>query len=307
MEFVSVRKGSRRIGAALVSMALAAGCAPGQSPPEDAPPPAAGDGPAAPVVAPPPNPPAAPPPAPPQPRASESVRLVLVSQRRIGQNEFPPPGLTGANKPGGPTERFRTGVANGTPSSVPPMDQGMELVSTDRVDGGWLALYRTPLGQWPGGAWNNHRFRAILFSPDGSERRWTIDLDRFFTRPDHLEVQDVRYADGKLYFNEACQTYSADAGRRCSSLVRLDAASGSVDWRTPPLVSNNLFILHGPYVIAGYGFTREDDFVHVVDRATGRVLHRTRVDSMPTYLEVKDGRLYVLTYNHTLYEFRIEE
>ncbi len=79
--------------------------------------------------------------------------------------------------------------------------------------------------------------------------------------------------------------------------MRVDPAARSVDWRTPPLTSNNVFILHGLWVIAGYGFTAEPDHLHVIDRETGRVLARRRLDSAASYLEVKDGGLHVVTYD----------
>jgi hypothetical protein len=193
-------------------------------------------------------------------------------------------------------------VPDKTPEFVPRAEDGLELFVADATGEGWLAFYRTPLERWEGAA--NPEFAAALFSPSG-ERRWKLRLNDFLSRPDRLEIQDVRYSGGRLYFNEACQSYSREALGRCSSLVRVDPAARLVDWRTPPLTSNGVFILHGPWVIAGYGFTAEPDFLHVVDRETGRVLARRRLDSAASYLEMKDGRLHVVTYN-SVYVFEVE-
>lgn len=244
------------------------------------------------------------------PAAADSVALRQLSRRTVttsgGLSVYERIGVTGANKPQGPEGRMRRSIPDDLPPFIFRDADGLELYVADETPDGWLAFYRTPLGEWAGEMYRNAAFHAILFSLDG-QVQWSLDLNRFLSRPDHLEIQDVRYADGELYFNEACQTYARDAGGRCSALVRVDPARPAVDWRTPPLVSNDLFILHGPYVIAGYGFTAEPDYVRVIDRQTGRVLHRTGVDSAPEYLEVKDGRLHVLTYNNQHYVFEIVE
>lgn len=238
------------------------------------------------------------------PRAAERVRLVEVSRRKLARGEMPAE-LTGGNKANGFDYRLRRDVGD-IPMPIPRMEGGLELFIADTVPEGWLTLYRTPLDQW-NGMHGNGAYRVVLFSRDGTQRRWTLPLNRFFSGTEHLEVQDVRYVRGKLYFNEACQTYSREAGGRCSSLVRVDPARGAVDWRTPPLTSNNVFIVHGAYVIAGYGFTAEPDYVHVIDAETGRVLARTRLESAPTYVETRGSRVYVVTYGETLYTFDLVE
>jgi hypothetical protein len=179
-------------------------------------------------------------------------------------------------------------------------EDGMQLSIADPTADGWLAFYRTPPGRDEP---RNSRSAAVLYGA-GGERKWALGLNPLMSRPDRLEVTDVRYAGGRLYFNESCQSYSREAGGRCSSLVRADPAAGRVDWRTPPLVSNGIFILYGPWVIAGYGFTAEPDFVRVIDRETGRILATARVDTAPEYLEVRNGRLNVMT-SRSLYVFEI--
>ncbi|HEX2205947.1 MAG TPA: hypothetical protein VHG91_21710 [Longimicrobium sp.] len=238
------------------------------------------------------------------PRAAERVRLVEVSRRKLARGEMPRE-LAGGNKANGFDYRLRRDVGD-VPPAIPRTEEGLELFITDTVPEGWLTLYRTPLHQG-NGMHGNGRFRAVLFSRDGRTRRWSLELNRFFSATEHLEVQDVRYVRGKLYFNEACQTYSREAGGKCSALVRVDPVRGAVDWRTPPLTSNNVFIVHGAYVLAGYGFTAEPDYVHVIDAETGRILARTRVDSAPTYVEARGSRVWVVTYGDTLYGFDLVE
>ncbi|HEX5724884.1 MAG TPA: hypothetical protein VFX98_05430 [Longimicrobiaceae bacterium] len=231
----------------------------------------------------------------------QAVELRLVSQRPLGGAGYAELGLTGENKPNGLEYRLRRSVPPELPGFVPRTRAGLELFIADRTADGWLAFYRGPLAGLPDSA--NVPFRTVFFNAKG-QRRWELELNPLLSRPDHLEVQDVRYADGRLYFNEACQSYSREAGGRCSALVRVDPARRRVEWRTGPLVSNNVFLVHGRWLIAGYGFTAEPDFVHVVDRGTGRVLARRRVDSAPSYFEIKDGRLHVVTHT-SMYVFAL--
>ena len=130
-----------------------------------------------------------------------------------------------------------------------------------------------------------------------------MDLGDHLSRPDHLEVQDLRYADGALYFNEACQSYSREAGGRCSSLVRLDPRAGKVAWRTRPRVLQRLPAAR-PRVAAGYGFTAEPDSLFLVDRRTGRIAARAPLDSAPSYMEA-DGPLLTVLTSSEVYTFRV--
>lgn len=244
-------------------------------------------------------------PSPTQPIAPDRVApratLERVSRTPVSNPTFRSLGLTGEHKPNGLQYRLRQSVPANTPPWVSRTRDGMELFIAEETPDGWLGLYRTPLAQMRGG--RNPRFRAVMrLAPDAI--MWDLDLNPLLSRPDHLEIQDIRYADGKLYFNEACQSYSREAGGQCSSLVRVDPRAGRVDWRTPPLTSNNVFLLHGPYVVAGYGFTDEPDALSLLDRATGRVVATHGLDSAHAYLEFRDGELYVVT-NRSLYRFRV--
>ena len=204
-------------------------------------------------------------------------------------------GLTGANKPNGVVYRFRESVPAGTPTFVVRRRDGLDLKIADPVGGGWLAFYKGPLPEMPA----NADYHAVLYGADGTER-WSLDLNRFLSKSRDLEIQDVRLVEGELYFNEACQTYSAEAGGACSALVRVDPETGTEVWRSRDLVSNNIFLPHGPFIVAGYGFTNETDALHLISRSTGRVLDTLPLESAHSYLEFKDGQLVVLTHDGAL-------
>jgi len=260
-------------------------------PPQDGPPVAGWPG-ATPV------PPDEPPPVMPAPDA----RLVRRRAEPLNGRGYAQLGLSGANKPNGMEYRLRQEVPSTRPAYVEAELDGLQLFIADRTPEGWMAFYRGPLGGGQNGA--NVGYRAVMYRRDGS-RAWDTNLNRFLSRMDHLEIQDVRHADGRLYLNEGCQSYSREAGGACSSLLRVDPAAGEVDWRTPPLTSNNVILLHGPYVVAGYGFTAEPDSLFLIDRATGRIVDRQPLDSAHSYLEMEAGELVVVTTNQ-VYVFGIE-
>lgn len=275
----------------IAAAAALAGCAPAPAP-QEAPSPV----PAGPVLN----------PAPPAQRPAETpapaARLVRRRAEPLNGRGYAQLGLTGANKPNGLEYRVRQQVPSRRPAFVAAELDGLQLFIADSTADGWMAFYRGPLGGAPNGA--NVGYRAVMYRADGG-RAWDTNLNRFLSRMDRLEVQDVRYADGRLYFNEACQSYAREAGGACSSLLRVDPASGAVDWRTPPRTSNNVILLHGPYVVAGYGFTAEPDSLFLIDRATGAVVDRQPLDSAHGYLEMVNGELVVVTTNQ-VYVFGIE-
>ncbi len=208
-----------------------------------------------------------------------------------------PAGLTGENKPDGLSLRFRRYVPPNLPSFVPLKYNNLPLFIADETPEGWLAFYKGDCG----GLGDVCQYEAALFAPDG-EQAWSLGLNQFLQQRRFVEIQDIRLREGRLYFNEACATYSDEVDGACSYLVRVDPERAALEWRTPPLTSNNIFIFHGPYVISGYGFTAEPDALYLIDQESGRILTEADLDSAHEYLEVKDGVLHVVTYR-SIYTF----
>lgn len=211
-----------------------------------------------------------------------------------------PRSLTGENKPGGVSLRFRRIVPENTPRYVPRDFEDLPLFIADETPDGWLAFYKGDCGELG----TVCRYHTIFYDVTGT-RRWSFGLNPFLSQERQVEIQDIRYHKGKVYFNEACATYSSEANGECSALVRLDPEWQEVDWRTPPLTSNNIFILSDPYVIAGYGFTSEPDFIYLIDQSTGSIVATAELDSAHEYMEIVNGRLVVVTYSN-VYTFELE-
>jgi hypothetical protein len=192
----------------------------------------------------------------------------------------------------------RVWVGPQVPGFVPLTEGTQELTLLDRVGEEFLAFYRDPYGastcHLSGEV--NCGYTARLFTRCG-EVKWTVRLGDFLSRPTYLEVQDIRYDGGVLYFNEACQSYAKGAKGRCSSLVAVDPQANTLLWRTPALVSNGRFLVHGDYLVTGYGFTRERDYVFVVRRRDGRVMQKRSVPSAPQdFVLVGDDAVDVILY-----------
>ena len=193
------------------------------------------------------------------------------------------------------------------PGFVSLMEETMELFLLDRVGDEFMAFYREPYGagDCAAGGVANCRYFVRLYDIRGAEL-WRVELGDLLSRKTQLEVQDVRYGDGTLYFNEACQSYSSGAKGKCSALIAYDPVAGTKRWSTRNLVSNGEFLIHGDYIVSGYGFTGERDYVFVVRRSDGKVMHKASVKTAPeTFTVADDGLLEVQLYSgHVLFEFR---
>ncbi len=202
----------------------------------------------------------------------------------------------------------RVWVGPQVPGFVPLMEGTMELFLLDRVDDEFMAFYRDPYGASSCGLGDggNCDYFVRIFDLEG-EARWSISLPELMSRPTQLEVQDARWADGTLYFNEACQSYSSGAGGKCSALVAYDPEAKEVRWRTRNLVSNGEFLVHGDYIVSSYGFTDERDFLFVVRRSDGKIIQKVPLRKAAMRLTVaSDGLLDVIVYPHRTLTYEMQ-
>jgi hypothetical protein len=163
-----------------------------------------------------------------------------------------------------------------------------------RPGGGFVATYRERFDTcgWPK---TNCDTIVKLFDASGKETD-SVSLKPLYPRPDQLEVQDVRLADDVLYYNEACQTYSRDAGGKCSALVAYDLTKRAVLWRTGFLVSNNELRVVGPYIVTAYGFTAEPATITVVRRKDGAIMDHQALASTNFEMSTKGDVLSIEVY-----------
>ncbi len=185
---------------------------------------------------------------------------------------------------------------------IPP-SYGMEDLS---------AFLPAPLGG-PGRSMLVYGGRYLALLNDGVTEH-VFDLDAFRHPPNpsaqwrEFAVEDLTYAlaqDGVLYVCNGGGSYAKEVGGKKGFLSALDAASGRLLWRSDPLVCNSTFVLAGDYLITGYGFTAEPDFLFVVRRSDGKTMSKSPVDSGPDSITVDGARLLVETYDRSyVFELR---
>jgi hypothetical protein len=160
-----------------------------------------------------------------------------------------------------------------------------------------------------------------LYGRDGSSARYLLGADartrrmRYafdfaaFMRPPRAapgeaglvvaEVEWAREDAGVLYVETTHLTYAASSFGRNAYVSAIDLARRRTLWRSPALVANaRTFVLAGDALVTGYGFTREADFLYLLDRRTGRVRDRLPLPSAPERIVRHGNRLLVRTYDH---------
>lgn len=200
------------------------------------------------------------------------------------------------NKPNGLIFRSRQYIPSVFPESISRQVNGLklELVEPVKMLSGkhWLALYRTSYGA------KQQRFVIHYLDAKGnvlnSTREWR---DR--------EVHDMRYdAETQRLIYNVGVAGSAAGLKNAAMLVAWDPTGKRGGWQSESLVSNDIFIIHENVVIAGYGFSKESDFLYLINKRTGEVMADYLIPTAHDHLLVKDGLLEVITYKRTrVYRF----
>jgi hypothetical protein len=101
-------------------------------------------------------------------------------------------------------------------------------------------------------------------------------------------------------------TYARSSKGRTGYVTAINIKDNRVLWTSPALISNaRNFEVIDDYLITGYGFTEEPDFLFVLRRKTGDVIQKIKLKSGPDYIIRKNNDIYVRTYD-TDYVFRIQ-
>ena len=227
----------------------------------------------------------------------------LVSVKNYGAN-WQRSMLSMKNKPNGTIYRLRVDKQNEYLPRVPEA-QGLEQFISERIDIGWLALYRLPMSA------DNYKFIVVIY--DNNEKPlYTVDLCKV-SNNNYCEVQDVRWDNDthNLLFNMACPSYASEINGKGSKLHCYNPERREMVWSTNWLTSNDVFILDSKFVFCSYGFTSEKKFLFMLDKYTGKVYSKLPFTYSVQYLELQtesNGReyLYAIDYNDHLYKFYVE-
>ena len=129
-----------------------------------------------------------------------------------------------------------------------------------------------------------------------------VPADRGFTSQ---EPMWARVADGVLYVCTGHRTYAKSSGGLNAFITALALPTGELLWQSEPLVCNSRnFLLDDGWIITGYGFTAEPDFIYVLDAKTGKTVTKQKVETGPEIFLQKDRTLHIRAYNRN-YEYTL--
>jgi hypothetical protein len=167
---------------------------------------------------------------------------------------------------------------------------------------------------------SNRRF--VVYGKDGSSGRYLVAYDRgadalyafdfgAYAWPPRIRPGDRAFVyeqpqwaqelGGVLYVESAHLTYARSSYGQNAYITAIDVRTRRALWRSPALVANAFTFLVTPrYVITGYGFTKEPDYLYLLDRRTGHVLDRLLLPNGPERLTRQGGLIHVRTYDHSV-------
>jgi hypothetical protein len=130
-----------------------------------------------------------------------------------------------------------------------------------------------------------------------------IPADREFT---HQYIHWASQVEDALYVSYGHNTYARSSKGMIGYVTAINIKDNRVSWTSPALISNaKNFEVIGDYLVTGYGFTGEPDFLYVLRRKTGDVIQKIKLKSGPDYIIRKNNDIYVRAYD-TDYIFRME-
>jgi hypothetical protein len=172
--------------------------------------------------------------------------------------------------------------------AVRQRDRVLAVYGADFASGRYLVALDRATGRFSYG----FDFVNYSYAPDAPAR------EREFV------YQDIPWAveeGDTLYVAHSHNTYARSSRGMNAYLTAVDTRRGRVLWRSAPLVANAAnFEVVGEHIVSGYGFTKEPDFLYLLDKRTGAVLQRLPVRSGPGYIIRKGDRLHVRAYDADL-------
>jgi hypothetical protein len=196
------------------------------------------------------------------------------------------------------SHRISPGLGSGAPSceltNVPDSVRGLPLQRTICPGGPSFAFYGR------GGA-----SARILLGP-----KYELDFKKYVWPPRNRpgekefvyeELVWAHEANAVLYVQNAHLTYATSSYGQNAYITAIDAQTKKRLWRSKALVANaQTFAVTPDYLVTGYGFTAEPDWLYLLDRTTGRVVERLSLPSGPEKI-TRSGRNFVVrTYDHVL-------
>ena len=146
-----------------------------------------------------------------------------------------------------------------------------------------------------------------ISSKETGELLYTLDFSSYY-KPPVIEEGSEKYVeeyigwavsqDDILYVSTYHNTYASSAPQT-GYITALDMNNDfEIIWRSEPLVCNSEnFVVTDDALICGYGFTKEDDYVYVLDLKSGVKVGECKLKSAPEWISLIDNTLYVSCYD----------
>ena len=181
------------------------------------------------------------------------------------------------------------------PADIPQTFQGDRLVQALYGSEDYLLLY----GRDYAGA------RYVVGMTKNGIFRFAFDFVNFLRVPDvkadEFNEEPVTWAveEGNvLYVANGHRTYASSSKGRNAYLAAIDLKTGKILWRSRPLVANaQNFVPVGDVIATGYGFTKEPDFLYLIDKKTVDIVARQPLKMGRDHTLPKEDMLYVRCYN----------
>jgi hypothetical protein len=198
----------------------------------------------------------------------------------------------------GLTLPYMAGIAIEASEFAPKSFDGKKLIRVIRSDERLLLIYGV-----------DYASGLLLLSQriDNREFEYALDFSRYQLAPANAESninfvrQEINYArqiGNILYVSHGHNTYARSSLGMNAYVSAIDLSTKKAIWHSSPLVSNaSTFEVFENYLITGYGFSAEPDYLYVLRIDSGAVDGRIPVNSGPSYILRKDTRLYVRTYD----------
>jgi hypothetical protein len=145
-----------------------------------------------------------------------------------------------------------------------------------------------------GRGWPGVRCGLRLSDPGEPSRYLNIPVDQVpaFNQPTGV----VRDGD-RVYLLLQFNGYAREIKGKGNLILAGDLCRHRVVWRSSNLVSNAPVLLRGEYLITGYGFSKEKDWLYVLDRRTGRTVQKLALPKSVDALRASEDQLFARLYD----------
>lgn len=122
----------------------------------------------------------------------------------------------------------------------------------------------------------------------------------------NVEVVWAQIVEDIMYVSTMHHSFAKRTKWKNAFVSAIGAKDGELRWQSEAFVCNTEnFVIHGAYIICGYGTSDESDYLYVISRADGKTVSKTPLKSGATYIIMKGNQLFVRAHD-TDYVFDVK-